>query len=83
MGCGECKDAKWSIYLTSTENQSAVREIMVGHIGYTKFQTTLLLNEVYTNIDTPIFTGTHEEAIKTSDYFIKHGIDISLRKHTY
>lgn len=83
MSCGECKDAKWSIYLTSTENLGVVKEIMIGYIGYTKFQTTLLLVEAKDNIDTPIFTGTHEEAIKTSDYFIKSGIDISMRKHTY
>ncbi len=83
MGCGECKDVKWSIYLTSTENFGVVKEIMVGYIGYTKFQTTLLLTEVNSKLDTPIFTSTHEEAIKTSDYFIKRGVDITMRKHIY
>lgn len=83
MGCGDCKDAKWSIYLTSVKNLDVIKEIMISRIGYTKFQTTLLLTEVNSKLDTPIFTGLHEEVIKMSDYFIKRGIDISMQKHTY
>lgn len=83
MGCGECKDAKWSIYLSSTENLDIVKEIMVDNIGYTKFQTTLLLVEVRDNINTPIFTGLHDEALKVSDIFIKKNIDITLKKDIY
>lgn len=83
MGCGDCKDAKWSIYLISAKNLDAVKEIMISRIGYTKFQTTLLLTEVNSKLDTPIFTGLHGEVIKMSDYFIKRGIDIMLKRNTY
>ena len=83
MGCGDCKDAKWSIYLISAKNLDVVKEIMISRIGYTKFQTTLLLTEVNSKLDTPIFTGLHEETLRISDIFIKRNIDITLKKDAY
>lgn len=82
MACGDCKDSKWSIYLSDRIDINILRNIMINEIQYTKFQTSLLIDNVI-NKTSPIYTGTHNEVLKLSDIFTQKNINIDIKKESY
>lgn len=82
MACGDCKDSKWSIYLTDNVDVKVLTNIMINDIQYTKFQTSLLIDDII-NKKTPVYTATHTEILNLSDVFIRNKINIDIKKETY